>query len=206
MQFHPATQILLWCFLVAIMQELSLTALLIGAGLVMMAALALSRHKFRQLLRRTRWIMLTLLIIYAYSTPGTPLYDALGMLAPSREGVVDGMHQLLRLIAALAGLAILLDRLHQAKLIAGLYTLFIPLQLIGLSRERLAVRLALTLHYAEVAILRDTQTWQSNLRNLLAPQDMRGHQKQIELPLCRFVSGDVWLFTGMVLTLYLATI
>lgn len=204
MHFHPATQILLWCLLVAVMQELTLAILMVASGLVMMAALALSRRKFLQLLRRTRWIMLTLLLIYAYSTPGTPLADGLGMLAPSREGVIDGMHQLLRLIAALAGLAILLDRLHQSKLIAGLYTLFIPLQLMGISRERLAVRLALTLHYAEVGILRDNHTWQSSLRNLLDPQDATGHQKQIELPLYRFVSGDVWLLAGMMLALYLA--
>ncbi|MGC2165035.1 MAG: CbiQ family ECF transporter T component [Gallionella sp.] len=206
MQFHPATQILLWCFLVAIIQELSFTVLLVAAGLAMIGALALSRRKFLQLLRRTRWIMLTLLIIYTFSTPGEPISDALGTLGPSQEGVIDGVHQLLRLIAALAGLAILLDRLHQSKLIAGLYTLFVPLRLLGISRERLAVRLALTLHYSEVAILRGTQSWQVSLQNLLGQQDVSSHEKQIELPLCRFVSRDIWLLVAMLLALYVATI
>ena len=116
-------------------------------------------HKFIQLLRRTRWIMLSLLVIYAYSTPGQPLSDTLGMFSPSREGLFDGVLQPARLLAALAGLAILLDRLHRQQLIAGLYTLCAPLQWLGLSRERFAVRLALTLHYAEVAMLRG-RGWQ----------------------------------------------
>ncbi len=188
------------------MQELRFAGLLIAAGLIMISALALSRHKFLQLLRRTRWIMLTLMLIYAYSTPGEPLSDMLGILAPSHEGLMDGMQQLLRLIAALAGLAILLDRLHQSKLIAGLYTLFLPLRLLGISRERLAVRLALTLHYAEVGILRDAQSWQSSLKNLLSQSEVSNHGKHIVLPLCRMAGRDIWLLFAMMLALYIAII
>src|SRR3990172_7903310 len=169
MKFHPAAQILTWCLLVAIMQVLEPVALLMSAVLILLAAFVISRHKFILLLRRTRWIMLSLLLIYAYSTPGQPLSDALGIFSPSREGLVDGVLQLARLLAALAGLAILLDRLHRLQLIAGLYTLFAPLQWLGLSRERFAVRLALTLHYAEVAMLRSTGSWQDTLNSLFEP-------------------------------------
>ncbi len=157
MKFHPAAQIMTWCLLVATMQALAFGTLLITAGLILLCALVISGHKFIQLLRRTRWIMLSLLLVYAYSTPGQPLLDAFGMYGPTREGLTDGVLQLTRLLAALAGLAILLDRLHRQQLIAGLYTLFAPLQWVGLSRERFAVRLALTLHYAEVAMLRATE-------------------------------------------------
>jgi hypothetical protein len=96
--------------------------LLVAAGSVLLGAFVISRHKFLQLLRRTRWIMLSLLLIYAYSTPGQPLSVAFGLFSPSREGLVDGVVQLVRLLAALAGLAILLDRLHRLQLIADLYT------------------------------------------------------------------------------------
>src|SRR3990172_84294 len=198
MKFHPAAQILTWCLLVAIMQVMAFGALLIAGGLILLAAFVISRHKFILLLRRTRWIMLSLLLIYAYSTPGQPLSDALGIFSPSREGLVDGVLQLARLLAALAGLAILLDRLHRLQLIAGLYTLFAPLQWIGLSRERLAVRLALTLHYAEVAMLRETHTWQDNLRSLFEPHDETS--KQMELTLYRFGIRD-GLLVGFVLLL-----
>jgi energy-coupling factor transporter transmembrane protein EcfT len=203
MKFHPAAQILTWCLLVAIMQFLTLEILLVAAGFVLLFALLRSAHKLMQLLRRTRWIMLSLLLIYAYSTPGQPLLNALGMFSPSREGLSDGVLQLTRLLAALAGLAILLDRLHRQQLIAGLYTLFAPLQLIGVSRERVAVRLALTLHYAEVAMLRETHTWQDNLRSLFEPHDETS--KQMELTLYRFGISD-GLLVGFALLLLFETL
>src|SRR5450759_1861593 len=199
MKFHPAAQILTWCLLVAIMQFLTLELLLVEACFVFLR----SAHKLMQLLRRTRWIMLSLLLIYAYSTPGQPLLNALGIFSPSREGLSDGVLQLTRLLAALAGLAILLDRLHRQQLIAGLYTLFAPLQLIGVSRERVAVRLALTLHYAEVALLRETHTWQDNLRSLFKPHDETS--KQIELTLYRFGISD-GLLVGFALLLLFETL
>lgn len=203
MKFHPATQILTWCLLVAIMQFLALETLLIAAGFVLLIALLLSAHKLMQLLRRTRWIMLSILLIYAYTTPGQPLSDALGIFSPSMEGLSDGVLQLTRLLAALAGLAILLDRLHRQQLIAGLYSLFAPLQLIGVSRERVAVRLALTLHYAEVAMLREKHTWQDNLRSLFEPHGETG--KQMELTLYRFGIGD-GLLAGFALLLLFETL
>lgn len=198
MRFHPATQILVWCLLVAMLQLLEFEVLLFAAGSVLLCAVMVSRHKFVQLLRRTRWIMLSLLLIYAWSTPGQALYEPFGAFSPSREGLLDGMSQLLRLLAALAALAILLDRLHRMQLIAGLYTLFAPLQWMGGLRERFAVRLALTLHYAEAAMLRGKRGWQETLDGLL---DAHGEPpRQIELPLYRFGYGDALLF-GLALSL-----
>jgi len=202
LQFHPAAQILTWCLLVASMQVLALGILLIPVGLVLLCAFVISRHKFIQLLRRTRWIMLSLLLIYAYSTPGQALSDALGMLGPTREGLADGVLQLARLLAALAGLAILLERLHRQQLIAGLYTLFAPLQWLGLSRERFAVRLALTLHYAEAAMLRGGHSWQDALHGLFEPHGET--TRHMELPLYRFSVADALILVIAALPLWLA--
>lgn len=203
MKFHPAAQILTWCLLVATMQALTLGTLLVAASLILLCAFVMSGRKFIHLLRRTRWIMFSLLLIYAYSTPGQPLSDALGVFSPSREGLTDGVLQLTRLLAALAGLAILLDRLHRQQLIAGLYALFAPLQWLGMSRERLAVRLALTLHYAEVAMLRGTHTWQDTLHSLFEPHGEIS--RQMELPLYRFAASDACLLGGSLLMLWLAS-
>ncbi len=202
MKFHPAAQILTWCLLVAAMQVLAPGTLLVTAGVVLPGAFVVSRHKFAQLVRRTRWIMLSLLLIYAWSTPGQALPEALGIFGPSREGLIDGLLQLTRLLAALAALAILLDRLHRQQLIAGLYTLFAPLRLIGLSRERLAVRLALTLHYAEAAMLREAHDWRDALRSLFEPHGEG--TRHMELPLYRFAVADALLLAVASLILWLA--
>lgn len=191
MKFHPATQILAWCLLVTMLQLLMLDALLLASGVVLVFALTISGHKFAQLLRRTRWIMLSLLLIYAWSTPGQALYEPFGAFSPSREGLQDGLSQLLRLLAALAALAMLLDRLHRMQLISGLYTLFAPLKWMGGLRERFAVRLALTLHYAEAAMLRGKRGWLETLDGLLEPHGEP--TREMELPLCRFGYGDALL-------------
>ena len=202
MRLHPATQIIVWCALVAAMQFLVPVRLLMAGGLVLVFAFVLSRHKFIQLLRRTRWIMLSLWVIYAYSTPGQALSEQLGMFSPSREGLLDGGLQLMRLLVALAGLAMLLDRLHRQQLMAGLYALFAPLQWLGLSRERLAVRLALTLHYAEVAMLRETRTWQDVLHSLFEPHGEVS--RSMELPVYRFNAYDGLLSVGAAALIWLA--
>lgn len=202
MTIHPAAQILTWCLLVAAMQMLTLEPLLVVFVPVVLITFVFSRHKFIQLLRRTRWIMLSLLLIYAWSTPGAPLLEMLGGFSPSREGVSDGVLQLTRLLAALAGLAILLDRLHRQALIAGLHTLFAPLCWFGLSRERIAVRLALTLHYAEVTMLRKIG-WQDAMHSLFEPHGEA--ERHLELPLYRFGIADVLLLTISAALLWLAS-
>lgn len=191
MKLHPATQIIVWCVLVAAMQFLRPGHLLLAAGLVLLSAFILARHKLMQLLRRTRWIMLSLWLIYAYTTPGLALFEL--PLSPSVEGLQEGGLQMMRLLAALAGLAILLDRLHRQQLIAGLYSLFAPLHYLGLSRERLAVRLALTLHYAEVAMLRSVP-WQESLQSLNTEnQKTDTESKTMALPVARFALADLLL-------------
>ncbi len=199
MRLHPATQILIWCGLVTAMQLLPPTRLFVAGSLVLSIAFLLSRHKLVQLVRRTRWIMFSLWLIYAYSTPGQAMFDA--SFSPSRDGLIDGGLQLMRLLAAIAGLAILLDRLHRQQLIAGLYALFAPLQWLGVSRERMAVRLALTLHYAEVGMLRAV-SWQDSLRSLFEPHAEAAHK--LELPVYRFAFFDTVLLVGTMLLLWLA--
>jgi energy-coupling factor transport system permease protein len=188
-KLHPATQIIAWCLLVALLQLLAFDMLLLVAGAVLLCAVVVSRHKFAQLLRRTRWIMLSLLLIYAWSTPGQALYEPFGAFSPSREGLQDGLSQLLRLLAALAALAMLLDRLHRMQLIAGLHALFAPLR--GGLRERFAVRLALTLHYAEVTMLRSKRGWRETLDDLLEPHGEP--DRPMALPLCRYGYADALL-------------
>lgn len=197
MRMHPALLILTWCVFVSYLQRAPLVLLLVLASVTLAFAWRLAGTKLAQLLRRTRWIMVSLLCIYAYSTPGQALLPALAGWSPVYEGLQDGATQLLRLLAALASLAVLLDGLHRLELISGLYSLFAPLRYIGLSRERCAIRLALTLHYAEVAMLRSHARWQDALQGLLDTHEVA--QQHITLPLHAWARRDiVW---GMLLAI-----
>ena len=188
MHIHPALQISTWCVLIALMQQLDFLMLLLVAGIMLAASAYFAAPKLAQLLRRTRWILLSLLVIYAYATPGQAALPMLGDWSPVREGLQDGTAQLLKLLVALASLAILLEKLPRLQLIAGLYSLFAPLKFLGVSRERCAIRLALTLHYAELAMLRKNARWQDALQDLVTPHD--GVLEPIILPVQRMTRLD----------------
>ena len=132
---HPAVQILLWLSLSVLLQRLPLLLMMIFSLLLLAFALKLCAKQLLKLLKRTRWIMLSLLIIYSYATPGTALIAPLGEYAPGY-----------------------------------------PLRWIGIDRERAAVRLALTLQYAEPTMGETAADWRGAIRHALkVPAAGTGH-------------------------------
>ena len=178
---HSAVQILVWLLLALLAQRLQPLALLVISAILFGSALRMSAEQLLGLLRRTRWIMFSLLLIYAYTTPGTAIWETLGVVSPTREGVLDGLLQLGRLLSMLSALAILLALLPLARLISGLYTLAYPLQWFGISRERIAVRLALTLEYAESAMRDTASDWKSTIHEALQPSAAGSSHLELEV-------------------------
>ena len=151
-QLHPATALLLWLFFV-LWLEFAAPYGLLAAGLILLPWLrAAPKIQFRRYIRRSRWLLLSLLLIYAYTTPGSLLWPALGSFSPSWQGLQYGLLRSARLLLMLASLAILMTCLGRQQLLSGLYQLLFPLKHLGIQVERLAVRLWLTLDYAETAL------------------------------------------------------
>lgn len=113
-----------------------------------LAALAFARAHLGLLLLRSRWLLLTMLILFGWLTPGTPLQWLPGA---SQEGLLLAAENAARLLIALSVVALLLNALSSAQLVAGMRTLLAPLALLGIPRDRIAVRLALTLNEVEAA-------------------------------------------------------
>jgi energy-coupling factor transport system permease protein len=147
-QLHPASWILLWLSLALALQCLPLPILLGAALITLPLTLWLAGERFRQLLRRTRWLLLSIVLLFAFATPGVALSGWMGASGLTREGLAFAATHTLRLIQLLALLALLLERLGIPALIAGLYVL---LGAIGLRRQRgrMALRLLLVLEYVE---------------------------------------------------------
>ncbi|MBU0621873.1 MAG: hypothetical protein KJ795_08490 [Gammaproteobacteria bacterium] len=198
-QVHPTVRILLWIMLVLLAQRCQPLWLLALCLLTVIVALRLDQAQFLRLMRRTRWIAFSLLLIYAWATPGAALWNALGGLSPTHEGLLDGALQLGRLLCALASLAILLATLTQERLIGGLYALAYPLRLFGLSRERFAVRLALTLEYAEAAMQDTAKDWRATIGRAMTSTG--GGTSHIELQRQRYGLLDVLLLAAGVAVL-----
>lgn len=104
---------------------------------------------FLSLLRRARWLMLSILLIYAYATPGEFVAGMPDWIAPTHEGLQTGAVQMGRLMAMLAALSLLLAVSSREDIMAGVYLLLQPLRPLGFDPERFSARLWLTLHYVE---------------------------------------------------------
>ena len=183
--------------MVQTMQSIYLPALAAALGLI-----AYKTHPMRMmtLLRRTRWILISLFVIYAYLTPGEAIWALPYVPSPTQEGLLDGLLQLSRLVCVLAGLSVLLTTLSQERLVSGLYVFSYPLKFIGISRERIAVRLALTLYYAERAMQETAKDWRASIdRALLSETD---HEVTFELQMQRLTWIDVVLLLVISLVIF----
>ncbi|MCG5500596.1 hypothetical protein LQ952_07200 [Ectothiorhodospira sp. B14B] len=101
--------------------------------------------RFLEMSRRLKWFFLSIILIFGWFTPGTPLLEWAGAWSPAREGLVMGLQRTLVLVLAVAAVVWLLQVTSRESLVKGLLWLTRPLAPLGLPRERFAVRLVLTL-------------------------------------------------------------
>lgn len=149
---HPGARLLVW--LASLLASQGLTSgshpqLLPGLLLWLVLLLALPaehRTQVGHLLRRTRWLLLSLFLIFAFATPGAALLDT--PYSPSHEGLTQGLAQLLRLTLILTAVAILLASTPIPALMAACHQWLRPFTSPAVN-DRLVVRLMLVLHYAE---------------------------------------------------------
>lgn len=202
-RFHPATKILLWLGLATAVQGLGAMPLTLLSVLV--AALLLAGHSAGALLmvRRARWLLLSLLLIYAFATPGDALFPALGTFSPSLQGAQGGMMQAWRLVLLLLALGLLLRSCPQNSLLSGLYLLMRPLRTVGIDADRIAVRLWLTLQYAELQPRRNVQGWWNELRSTLDPAPDAASEITLELPAFAWRDGFILALAALLLGLAL---
>ena len=146
---HPFVKIACFFFLLLLLQYLSPSSIAVLCGLICLLAAVLNLPHFSQLIKRMRWLFLSLLLVYAYATPGEYLAFLPLNVAPSFEGLHLGLMQIAKLLIAVASLSALFASASKSQLMAGLWTLLSPLRLVGLNVERFTVRMLLTLHYVE---------------------------------------------------------
>ncbi len=141
---HPATRILLWVALAVLTFSARAEMLFFLSLFLSFMLLCQGNRLFFRLLRRIRWILLSLFLIYAFETPGNPVFHA----GPTLEGLVSGTIQAWRIVLTIAFLAFLHATTSREEMLSGIYTLLVPFRR-WMNVERIAVRLLLTLHYAE---------------------------------------------------------
>ena len=149
LSMHPFVKILyfiLILLLVSMVGSQMLTLLLVVLAL---CTLWFRAKSFVHAVRRMRWLFLSILIIYAFGTPGELVPQFPVNAAPTFEGIQLGLQQIEKLLIALAALSLLLTSSSREHMMLGLYMLLLPFKFIELNVERFAARLLLTLNYVE---------------------------------------------------------
>jgi len=124
-----------------------------------------------RMLKRLRWLLLAIFLVYGWWTPGISLWPAAGALSPTIEGLYLGMLRVLALIAIIAAVHLLLQSTPREELLPAIMQLIRPLTTRH-QRERIAVRTLLSIEaVGEVQslasdVLREHPVTARNLSNL----------------------------------------
>lgn len=142
-----------------------------------------------RLMRRARWLLLAIAVLFLAATPGERVAGPLGGAGVTWDGVRLAAEHLLRLVLLLGTLAWLLRALGRAGLLGGLHCLLAPL---GSHRDRLVLRLLLTLEYAEAG--EASREWRQWLDPV--PADT-GPEQRLPLEVQSLRHGDVLLLAAL---------
>lgn len=155
---HPASGLLIWLLALVLIQNLE-GGLLVAVLLGVLSFGGLAWRRCGRLAWSARWLFLSLFIIMAWGSAGEPAWS--GVLAPSREGLVDALTQVGRLSLVLLVVATLRERMPVPELLSGMRCLLTPLRRLGVDPDRGLVRLLLVLRYLET--LPRPRDWRSLL-------------------------------------------
>lgn len=143
---HPTARIALWLLLLLAIQCLDGWPLAAAfAGVPLIGGRALRRG--RKLVWRTRWLILSLFIVFAWGVAGEPLLA--GAPSPTYEGLHEAWLHLGRLLLVLMAVAAFLETMPVSELLGGTHQLLTPLRRLGFDPDRGVVRLMLVLRYVE---------------------------------------------------------
>ena len=147
MKFHPVILIVSFLVFVAMLAFPAPAVLLISSLLLLLFYVRGDGH-FRPaivMLRRMRWFLFSILIIFCWFTPGVPIvsWSALSGWLPTVEGLSSGLLRVMALVLVIASVNLLLRSLSRDELLAAIYFIVQPLRLIGVRAEKVALRMTL---------------------------------------------------------------
>jgi len=143
---HPTTRLILWLLFLVAVQGLSGIPLLVVIALMPLLGKAVLKRGYL-LIRRARWLLVSLVIILAWGGAGEPLWNS--DFSPTCEGLTEAVTHLGRLLLVLMAVAAFLETISMPELFSASHTLFKPLRYFGMDPDRGIVRLMLVLRYVE---------------------------------------------------------
>jgi energy-coupling factor transport system permease protein len=146
-QLHPLVRIVVLLVFIAGM-ALADPMVLLGGAFGLLLAYSLAGFPALGILLgmviRLRWLLVAILLVYGWWTPGELVWPALERFSPSLQGIGYGLVRIVALICIVSAVHYLLQVTKRGQLLSALLLLTAPF-LSPLVRERFAVRVLLTL-------------------------------------------------------------
>jgi len=147
-KLHPLVLMVSFLVFVAMLAFPAPSALFISSLLLILLYLRDGGAHVRPalvMLRRMRWFLLSILLIFCWLTPGTPViqWPGLNDWLPTEEGISNGLLRVVALVLVIASVNLLLRSLSRQELLTAIYFLARPLQLVGVKAETVALRMTL---------------------------------------------------------------
>lgn len=178
---NPALRILLWVGVAVVIPYTPIIELifLTGVSVVWLSVAANGISPVVKMLKRSRWLLLALFVLYGFASPGQALVPQFSSISPTIEGLSQGCLQAWRLATVLVTLSLLQHYCSRDQILAGLYTLMRPFRAIWLNAERLAARISLTLAYAQSQTEASNRGW-AGFNTLLNQVDLVNKPHQVD--------------------------
>lgn len=198
---HPFVKILLFLFTLLLMSYLSNTYLIIMCLILFAYATWLTRSSFLRVVKRMKWLFISIFIIYAFSTPGEYIQYLPVTVAPTFEGCFLGVVQIAKLLIALAVLSILFTTSSKEQLMIGLHLLVSPFNLLGLNTNKFTARLLLTFDYVEELAAKEKFKFRfDQLENMLSTTELAHKDRIIVLESIPFKWNDILVVMLLVIS------
>jgi hypothetical protein len=143
---HPVIRVISLIVLGSAMALSQGRAVLFAASLVLALYVATSTTHLApalKMLRRMRWLFISIVGFYFWFTPGEPLWGSASNWLPSVEGLQLGSARIAALVTLVLAVNLLLQTTPRDAMVNAVLWLTQPLRWIGFAHERLAVRLTL---------------------------------------------------------------
>ncbi len=144
---HPVIKIILFLILAAAVTFGDVAIRVAGGVLLLVLYLSGPGEWLRialRMLKRMRWFFLSIAVVYLFFTPGRLLFS-FWPWGPTWESLSEGGQRIVSLVFIVLAVNLLLRSTQRPDLISAILWCLLPLAWVGLPRERLAVRIALTL-------------------------------------------------------------
>jgi energy-coupling factor transporter transmembrane protein EcfT len=148
---HPVIRIVSFVVLTAFLALGNVANILVATAVLMSLYLKLDGDAWRpawKLLRRMRWLFLSIAVIYLWLTPGVPLIPGIPSFAewlPTVEGLWQGGLRIMSLALMVTAASLLLSVTSRDEVLGALHWMMAPLGQLKFPHERFAVRAALSL-------------------------------------------------------------